>query len=505
MTGPARPAVSKAAWRRAAVVLVALLGFGASACASAGPPATTVEPGVPALENAPTTEADRAEAASMLASARASFSAGDYAVALSEADDVVARFPATPASSPALLLASRAALELEDFDGADRRARRYAELFPGDEQGARPALDVLAESRERRRSAGEDREARGLVLGVIVPQSGSQVLERYGELVLQGANLAVETFRGATERAVELDIRDDASDQAMGARLVPGLESDGADAILGPLLSESLLAAADARRDFDVPIVSPTASDHPADRPNAFTLNAPNPLEAELVARYALERGFGRIAILYPRTPAHEFLAAAFRSRLEAAGRAPALDIPYPPEKTTFRDVIEEMQAAGIEAVYAPADQRGIRQLAPQLAFLGEAASPPFAVLGNDVWVSPQLVRLVEAPALEGVVAATADPEVTHPAEYQEFVARYEAAYRRTLDNPFPALAYDAATLLLAQAGARQAGTLAPGIEPGTWFRGATGQIGVRDGLIVRRPRLVRVEAGRAILLDPGE
>ena len=503
MTGPARAATSMAAPRRAAVVLVALLG--ASACAAAGPPATTVEPGVPPLENAPTTDAARAEAASILARARAAFSSGDYAASLSDADEVVARFPATPASSPALLLAARAALELEDFDGADRRARRYAELFPGDERGARPALDVLAESRERRRTAAGDREARGLVLGVIVPQSGSQVLERYGELVVQGATLAAETFRAATERDVELEIRDDAADQAMGARLVPALESDGADAILGPLLSESLLAAADARRDIDVPIVSPTASDHPLDRPNAFTLNAPNPLEAERVAEYALERGFARVAVLYPRTAAHELLAATFRARLEEAGRAPALDIPYAPEKTTFRDVIDEMRAAGIEAVYAPADQRGIRQLAPQLAFLGAAATAPLAVLGNDAWVSTQVLRLVEAAALEGVVAATADPEVTRPEEYGEFVARYEAAYRRTLDNPFPALAYDAATLLLAQAAARQGGTFAPGIEPGTWFRGVTGRIGVRDGLIVRRPRLVRVEGGRAILIDPGE
>jgi ABC-type branched-subunit amino acid transport system substrate-binding protein len=483
--------------------LLAGVLLAAAACAAAGPAPATIEPGGPPLARGPTPDAARAEAADLLARARASVQAGDFAAALSAADDVVARHAATPASSPALLLAARAALELEDFDGAERRARRYAELFPGDEQRARPALDVLAESARRRTAAAGNRGGRELVLGVIVPESGSQVLERYGELVLQGTRLAVETFRQATERDVELRVRDDGADQARAAELVSALEGEGADAILGPLLSESLLGAAGARRDLELPIVSPTASDHPTDRPNAFTLNAPNALDAERLADYARERGFTRIAVLYPRTANHEYLAAAFRARLEAAGVRPVLDIGYPEDKTTFRDVLEEMTAARVEAVYAPASPRGIRQLAPQLAFLG-GGSRPFVVLGNDAWVAPEALRLVEPQALEGVVAATSDPRTVGFEEYEAFVARYERTYRRTLDNPFPALAYDAATLALAQAAARQGGTLAPGIEPGTWYRGATGSIGVRDGVIVRRPYLVRVQSGRAVVLDAG-
>jgi ABC-type branched-subunit amino acid transport system substrate-binding protein len=501
MTGSARPAAPRGVARRLGVLATTLLTI--AACASAGPPPSTADGGVPPLSGGPTSSADRAAATELLTRARAAYDAGDYAAALSDADEVVARYPATPASSPALLLAARAALEMEDFDGAERRARRYAELFPGDAEGARPALDILEESGRRRRRVAEDPGRRALVLGVIVPESGSQVLERYGELVVQGATLAAEAFRAATERDVELRVRDDGADEDRAADLVLALESGGADAILGPLLSESLLTAAEARGDFELPIVSPTASDHPTGRPNAFTLNAPNALEAERLADYARERGFTRIALLYPRTAAHEYLAAAFRARLASTGMQPVLDIGYPEDKTTFRDVIAEMGAARAEVAYAPSTQRGVRQLAPQLAFLSDS-STRIAVLGNDVWAAPETLRLVEADALEGVVVATSDPRTVGSESYEAFVARYEAAYRRTLDNPFPALGYDATTLLLAQAAARQGGALAPGIEPGTWYRGATGAIGVRDGMIVRRPYLVRIEAGRAVVLDAG-
>lgn len=491
------PVVRGSLWRMALGLL--MLG----ACATAGPAAGPPDTDVPPLVRSPTTDAERAQAADRLARAGDRFRAGDYAAALSLTDEIVEDYAATPASTPALLLGARAALELEDFDGADRRARRYAELFPGDERAARPALELLEESRERRTRASSNRGGRALALGVIVPQSGSRVLERYGELVVQGATLAAEAFRAATERDVDLRVRDDEADQARAAELVLTLEDGGADGILGPLLSESLLSAAESRRDPDLPIISPTASDHPGSRPNAYTLNAPNPMEAERLADYALTRGFARVAVLYPRTPAHEFLAGVFRARLEEAGRPAPLELPYAPEKTTFRDAIEQLTSAGIDAVYAPADQRGIRQLAPQLAFLG-AGEERFAVLGNDAWASEEVLRLVEPQALEGVVVATSDARATGDPEYAAFVQRYEARYRRTLDNPFPALAYDATTLLLLRAAARRDGEDAQGFLPGTWHRGATGWVGVRDGLIVRRPSLVRIQDGRVVPVDAG-
>ena len=501
MTGPARddspPCPRPPRTQRWPALALLVVG----ACATAGPSEAPGDPAVPPLVRAPTTDAERAQAADRLARARERFRAGDHAAALSEADDIVAGYAATPASTPALLLAARAALELEDFDGADRRARRYAELFPGDGQSARPALEILEESRARRAHAAANRGVRELALGVIVPQSGSRVLERYGELVVQGATLAAETFRAATERDVDLRVRDDGADQARAAELVVALEDGGADGILGPLLTESLLSAAESRRDLDVPMISPTASDHPSSRQNAYTLNAPNPIEAERLADYALTQGYARVAVLYPRSPAHEFLAAAFQARLDAAGRPAALVLPYAPEKTTFRDVIGQMTAARIDAVYAPADQRGIRQLAPQLAFL-DAGESPLSILGNDVWASEEVLRLVEPQALEGVVVATSDGRTTGDAEYDAFVQRYESRYRRTLDNPFPALAYDATTLLLMQAAARQNGENAQGIEAGTWHRGATGWVGVRDGIIVRRPTLVRIQDGRPVSIE---
>ncbi|MGH7574081.1 MAG: hypothetical protein ACREM1_02985, partial [Longimicrobiales bacterium] len=74
--------------------------------------------------------------------------------------------------------------------------------------------------------------------------------------------------------------------------------------------------------------------------------------------------------------------------------------------------------------------------------------------------------------------------------------------YRRTLDNPYPALGYDAARLVLESlpAGDVRPVDVASEIATIDDFRGATGVLSTRDGLISRKPFIVRIQSGQPVL-----
>jgi branched-chain amino acid transport system substrate-binding protein len=127
-------------------------------------------------------------------------------------------------------------------------------------------------------------------------------------------------------------------------------------------------------------------------------------------------------------------------------------------------------------------------------------------VLGNEAWVSPDVLRTVRADMLEGTVASTPMPPDSSLTGWPDFVRDYEARYRRTLDNPYPALGYDAASLALEgirRAGGRREG-VATALEQIRDFRGATGLLSIEDGRVTRHPFLVRIRAGTPELIPGG-
>ncbi|HUE77722.1 MAG TPA: hypothetical protein VMM83_07250, partial [Longimicrobiales bacterium] len=111
----------------------------------------------------------------------------------------------------------------------------------------------------------------------------------------------------------------------------------------------------------------------------------------------------------------------------------------------------------------------------------------------------------VPARDLEGVIAAShLPPGRAEALADPEFVRRYEEMFRRSLENQFPALGYDAANLVLQalpnrvltpQAVARRVNLLAG-------IRGATATFSIRSDRVVRTPYLVVIRDG-ALELAP--
>jgi len=470
--------------------------LGVWACQTAGPRAPE-RGGLPPLSAAGATAAEQTAAADLLMQARAAYNAGDYVTARQLAEQVVERYPGTRSSSPALLLAARAAHGAGDHEAAIAMAERYAGLFPAGSPDARPALD-LAESA---RAALLDEAP--LVIGVIVPQSGSPYLKQYADLVLEGVRLAAERQAGPGERPVELVIVDDAGDPVRAAEQLRELERRGAVGVVGPLLESGIVAAARARTDSGLVLISPTAPEI-GDEPlsNVYSLVTGDTRGAEALAAYAGRTGLYDVALLYPRTRPYQAQARAFAAALQRQGGRVVVDVPYDSGTTTFGAQLRQIADAAPRALFVPAPERDVRQIAPQIAFYG-LGDLGVQVLGGEAWASEEVLRLVERRYLDGVIAATPLHKLSPESGWQAFTQRYESTYRRTLNSDLPALGYDAVRLLIQALGRDRPapGDVAERLAATADLRGATGILSVQDGALVRRPYLVRIEAGELIPL----
>ncbi|MGH7475002.1 MAG: ABC transporter substrate-binding protein [Longimicrobiales bacterium] len=338
------------------------------------------------------------------------------------------------------------------------------------------------------------------IIGVLVPLTGPAYLQRYGELIREGAEIAAAQASDAP--AARLVVLDDEGDPQRGALLVRELEAAGVVGIVGPLLAEAARAVANARADPAFVLVSPTASE-PLDAPNVYSLNQPDPSIAGLLARFALAEGLRRVALLYPRLGEHEYQARAFAETFRAGGGEVVADEGYLTGTTTFAEQMETIAADSPDALLVAAPERDLRQIAPQIAYYGVDPAQ-VRILGSEEWTSDVLrSALPNARIPEVIAVATALRRPEDPA-WRAFVDAYETQFRRRLDNPYPALGYDAVRLLLAAAdGAdRDADDVARRFASLAGVTGATGVFSVEQGVLRRRPLLVRVRTDGLIPLD---
>ena len=337
-----------------------------------------------------------------------------------------------------------------------------------------------------------------VVLGVLLSQSGSEYLQQYGALVMQGIELAVDAHQRVGGRPVELRLQDIGTGGATAG--AGALAQAGAVAIVGPLLPDAVAAAAAGRGASPIAIVSPSSPEPPSGA-GVYSLNAGDTRGAEALARFAVESRFGPIGILHPLTTDGERQARAFTAAIEGAGGSIAQRVPYDSTTTTFAQPMERLAQAGVRAVFVPAHERDIPQIAPQLAYYGLA---DVQVLGSEAWTNEELLRSLPPRETEGVIAATSVVRTDNAVAWEELVAAYEGRYRRSLNHPFPALGYDAAGIVLAavRTGADDAGEVAEALGRISGYRGASGVLTVRAGVIEREPFIVRVEAGRLVRLE---
>lgn len=315
-----------------------------------------------------------------------------------------------------------------------------------------------------------------LRIGVVLTTSGSGTMRQYGDAVLEGARVGAD----AAGREVELVIEDDGGTAAGAASAVRRLLDAGVRAIVGPLTDEALAAAAAARSDGGIALVSPMAIADPAGQTHVYALNVMDARGAAELGRYA--RRHQRVGVMHSRTPDGEMQAQAF---IDAYGGA-VTRVSFQSGTANLASELSRLRSARVEAIYAPGTERELQVVLPQIEYFGLTDVQMF---GNDSYIG-DAARGLPQRVLQGAIVATSLIRDSDELAWSDFVSAYEARYRRSLTSPVPALGYDAVLL---------AARLADGSRDVTDLRGATGVITVRDDEVTRRPFLVRIDAGRLI------
>jgi ABC-type branched-subunit amino acid transport system substrate-binding protein len=324
----------------------------------------------------------------------------------------------------------------------------------------------------------EPARAAPLRIGLVVSQTGSPVLQRYAEQVLDGARIAASNA-GAP---VELVIRDDGGTVAGAERAVRELEQQGVRVVVGPMLDESLAAAARARASDAVMLISPTAIAQPSAARNTLALNVVDTRGAAALGEYA--RRYTRIGVLYARSPEESGQARAFRDAYGRGGHGTLTDAGFDPGSTNVSAQLTRLRQARVEAVFFPASERVLNLVLPQIDYFGLTG---VQMLGTESWLT-DAARAGPARVVEGAIVATPLWRESADIGWRDFVALYENVHRRTLESPVPALGFDAVQLAVRA------------LRGGSGeHRGATGIFTIGADGVTRRPFLVRIQSGRLV------
>ncbi len=400
-------------------------------------------------------------------------------------------------------------------------------------------------------------------IGVALPLTGP--FAEVAEQTLRGVLLATGVFgadaaagapsqeTAAPGAGLRVMVRDTGGTPDGAVEAVRALaEQPDVRAVIGPMLSEEVQAAADAAAAAGVPLLALTRHESVANAgAGVFRLSLTRSMEAEILADHAVrDLGLRRIAILYPKDDYGREFEALLWQAIEARGARVVGVASYPPGARDFTDPIRQLvgwtllddgqrarlaqrdaeRAAGsandraavplsgrgfgssdpaedalppvvdFDALFVPDAPDMVGVLAPQLASQGVE---DVVLFGPSAWHNAELLRR-GGTRMEGTFFTSSfDPAYPAPL-VQEFVRRYRDGFGEEA-SAFAAQGFDAANLVVLQllrgatdrTGVRDAllaTELYPGVSGPTSFGG--------DGNARKRPFLVGVRSGQLVSIE---
>ena len=207
----------------------------------------------------------------------------------------------------------------------------------------------------------EQMEQRGLKIGVVLPlmlKTENPSARTLGVEFLEGIQLAVSEYNQKVPLKISLDVRDTERDPSTAAQLVESLCSDEkVAAIIGPVLSNEVLACAGIANERGVPLITPTATANGIAAIGPFIFQA-NPDYATLgagAAAYAYTSlGARTFAVLAPTDVVGKQLAESFIAEVNSIG-GQMIDVQwYPVGSVDLRDELTAMRRKSMEVLEVP-------------------------------------------------------------------------------------------------------------------------------------------------------
>jgi branched-chain amino acid transport system substrate-binding protein len=333
-----------------------------------------------------------------------------------------------------------------------------------------------------------------LLIGHYASMTGSE--QNFGIFTDNGIKLAVDERNaagGVLGRQVRLITYDNQSKAPETASAVTRLiTQDKVVALLGEVASSRSLVGGEIAQRFGVPMVSPSSTN-----PNVtaigdmiFRVCFIDPFQGDVCAKFAVQKGWNKAAILYDRGQAYSTgLQKNFREAFTRLGGTIVTEQAYNTGDSDFSTQLNAIVGAAPDVIFVPGYYTDVGNIALQLRKSGSS----LPMLGSDGWTGVQAISPEVGKALEGCFYSD-HYSVEDPSErVQNFLAKYKKKYG-VMPDSMAALGYDAANILFAaieRAGSTDPKAIARELAATKNFEGVTGTITIDANRNASKPGVI--------------
>lgn len=280
-------------------------------------------------------------------------------------------------------------------------------------------------------------------LGVMLPLTGEGAT--LGQDCKNGVELALAESNAMGGAQILATYEDSQGKPQLGVNAYNKFRNQGIRVILGDLFSGPTLAVAPLADRDKVFLFSPGASNPKLTGVSKYVFrNYPSDnFEGKLIAKYAKQKGYDKVAVLHPTNEYGVGLTDVFSDTFRKLGGEIVLVEGYSDEETDFRGVLGKVSRSGAKALYLPGYYAAVARIAVQSRQLNITVP----MLSNVGVEDPKLLELGRN-AVEGLTytAPAVDLSAKDPV-VQAFVTAYRGRFHK--EPGFPAAhGYDTAKIM---------------------------------------------------------
>ena len=318
----------------------------------------------------------------------------------------------------------------------------------------------------------------------------------FGQSSHKGTALAFDEINaagGVLGKKLKLITEDDQSLAGQPATIARKLISqDKVIAVLGEVASSKSLEAGPICQENKIPMISPASTNPKVTEVGDFIFRVCfiDPFQGTVMAKFALAKGWKKVAVLTDKKQAYSVgLAEFFVKSLKEGGGQIVKDQTYSTGDKDFKAQLTSIKAAKPEAIFVPGYYGEVSLIARQARQLGIKV----ALLGGDGWVGDSLIPVAGSSLDGSFYSCHFSAEDKAPA-VQNFVTKFKAKYGDEPDD-MAALGYDSAEILVDAV--KRAGTTESGRSCGMrWPRtkdydGVTGKITLDANRNASKPAVI--------------
>ena len=286
---------------------------------------------------------------------------------------------------------------------------------------------------------GQSQRRAPVKIALLLPMGGMGETAAIAKSMKQGAEMALFELNDPN---VELITKDDGGTTARARAAADEAIKEGAEIVIGPLLSQSVQGVAPVARQANVPVLAFSNNTQVAGQ-GVYLVSFLAEQEADRIVSYAATRGKRRFAALIPDDAYGALVEAAFRRSVQNNGGTVAVIERYPLAAngmlTPAKRVVEaikggEQNGAPVDALFLPGGQESLLQIGPVIAYSGLDIAK-VKLLGTSAWDFPTIGR--EAAFVGGWYPAS------DPVAWRSFSERFARTFG-TAPPRIASVSYDA-------------------------------------------------------------